>query len=100
MPDDDLKGASQVAKKREYMDLQLLDLRENQIAGSIKQFTTKFLKNTVILCEDNSISQAKIESQLETTKIYSGLHQGAAQTSNPDKQAYAETGFNPFAIVR
>jgi hypothetical protein len=73
MPEDDLKGATQATKKREYMDLQVLDVRENQLGTHFKQYSSRFLKNTIILGWDNSAIEGAVENHLGKTKIYSGL---------------------------
>jgi hypothetical protein len=73
MPEDDLKGATQASKKREYMDLQILDVRENQMGTHFRQYSNRLLKNTIILGWDNSANEVAVENHLGKTKIYSGL---------------------------
>jgi Leucine Rich repeat len=65
-PFEDFKMASKLQIKREIMDLQILDLRGNQLPG-IKSH--KFLSNTVVLAWDNFISERSQEAMLSRTKI-------------------------------
>ena len=73
MPEDDLKGTTQASKKREFMDLQVLDVRENLLGTHFKQYSSRFLKNAIILGWDNSAIEVAVDSHLGKTKIYSGL---------------------------
>jgi hypothetical protein len=50
-----------------------LDVRETQLGTHFKQYSSKFLKNAIILGWDNSAIEAAVESHLGKTKIYSGL---------------------------
>jgi len=86
LPFDDLKQASQLQLRREIMDLQILDLRENQI-GSIKQLN-KYFKDTVVMLWDNSLRKQTIDQVLQKAKIFSGLEQkGGATTGGVGGQA-------------
>lgn len=86
LPFDDLKQASQLQLRREIMELQILDLRENQI-GSIKQLN-KYFKDTVVMLWDNSLRKQTIDQVLQRAKIFSGLEQkGGATTGGGGGQA-------------
>ena len=86
LPFDDLKQASQLQLRREIMELQILDLRENQI-GSIKQLN-KYFKDTVVMLWDNSLRKQTIDQVLQKAKIFSGLEQkGGATTGGGGGQA-------------
>lgn len=86
LPFDDLKQASQLQLRREIMELQILDLRENQI-GSIKQLN-KYFKDTVVMLWDNSLRKQTIDQVLQKAKIFSGLEQkGGATTGGVGGQA-------------
>ncbi len=61
-PFDDLKSASQLQLRREIMDLEVLDLRGNQLSN-IKQ-AYKFFKSTVVLGWDNQMSSKAIDSMI------------------------------------
>jgi hypothetical protein len=81
LPDE---AASKAVGRRELMDLSLLDLRENQLTGTIKQFSHKFLRNTVVLGWDNSFADKATETYLARSKIYAGL-QATAHSAVADK---------------
>jgi hypothetical protein len=86
LPFDDLKQASQLQLRREIMELQILDLRENQIA-SFKQLN-KYFKDTVVMLWDNSLRKQTIDQVLQKAKIFSGLEQkGDATTGGVGGQA-------------
>ena len=88
-PYEDLKTANKVQLKREVMELSILDIRNNQISST--KFSSKFLRNTMVLAWDNGVSQKAIESNLQRTKHLTSLEGPAS--------AKTESDFNPFAVI-
>lgn len=94
LPFDDLRSATKLQLNRELMNLDLLDLRENQIT-TLKSTTYKFLKSTVVLAWDNPLSDKVVEGMLGKPKIYSGLVAAGESSATG-----AADGFNPFIVIK
>ena len=98
-PCDDLKTATKTQQKREFMELVLLDLRNNHISNTNQAGTSKFLRNTMVLGWDNGQSHQKFtEQHLQKTKHFTSLmtRGDGTQANRPIGES---TFFNPFYIV-
>lgn len=79
-PCDDLKTASKVQAKRDFMELMVLDIRNNQISSTKANF--KFLRNTMVLGWDNGVSSKIIDAHLSKTKHFTSLQQTSFNQAN------------------
>lgn len=74
-PCDDLKTATKVQAKRDFMELLVLDIRNNQVPNV--KTNSKFLKKTMVLAWDNGSSKKIIEAYLQKTKNFTSLQTAA-----------------------